>query len=87
MAPYSQWTMEESLARTGLRRFVGHGGERPAQDETAEAAERCEPALHAPQRWGLSAEAVAPLGAHLAQCWLRFRGCFTTRTRHTSEHA
>jgi len=66
MAPYSQWTLEESLAGTGLRRFVGHWRERPAQDETAEASERCEPALHAPQRWGLSAEAVAHLGAHLA---------------------
>jgi len=87
MAPYSQWTLEESLAGTGLRRFVGHWRERPAQDETAEASERCEPALHAPQRWGLSAEAVAHLGAHLAQFWLRFRGCFTTRTRDTSEHA
>src|SRR5712691_5934254 len=67
MAPYSQWTLEESLAGSGLRRFVGHWRERPAQDETAEASERCEPALHAPQRWGLSAEAVAHLGAHLAQ--------------------
>ena len=44
--------LEESLARTGLRRFVGHGREQPAQAETAEAYESCEPALHAPQRWG-----------------------------------
>src|SRR5947208_4128303 len=55
MAPYPERTLEESLAGTGLRRFVGHWRERPAQDETAEASERCEPALHAPQRWGLSA--------------------------------
>ena len=87
MAPYPERTLEESLTGTGLRRFVGHWREQPAQDETAEASERCEPALHAPQRWGLSAEAVAHLGAHLAQFWLRFRGCFTTRTRDTSEHA
>src|SRR5262249_13474045 len=50
-------------------------------------SERCEPALHVPRRWGLSAEAVAHLGAHLFQFWLRFRGCFTTRTRDTSERA
>jgi SRSO17 transposase len=30
---------------------------------------------------------VAHLGDHLLQFWLRFRGCFTTRTRDTSEHA
>src|SRR5262245_24408980 len=87
MAPYPEWTLEESRAGTGLQWLVGHGRARPAQDEPAEASERCEPALHAPQRWGLSAEAVAHLGDHLLQFWLRFRGCFTTRTRDTSEHA
>ncbi len=87
MAPYPEWTLEESRAGTGLRWLVGHGRARPAQDEPAEAYERCEPALHAPRRWGLSAEAVAHLGDHLSQFWLRFRGCFTTRTRDTSEHA
>ena len=87
MAPYPERTLEESLAGTGLRRFVGHWREQPAQDETAEAYERCEPALAAPRRWGLSAEAVAHLGDHLSQFWRRFRGCFTTRTRDTSEHA
>src|SRR2546430_6536389 len=73
MAPYPERTLEESLAGTGLRRFVGHWREQPAQDETAEAYERCEPALAAPRRWGLSAEAVAHLGDHLSQFWLRFR--------------
>jgi len=87
MALYPERPLEESLARTGLRRFVGHGREQPAQDETAEAYESCEPAFHAPQRWGLSAEAVAHLGDRLYQFWLRFRGGFTTRTRDTSEHA
>ena len=62
MAPSPEWTLEESRAGTGLRRLVGHGRERPAQDKPAEASERCEPALHAPRRWGLSAEAVATLG-------------------------
>jgi SRSO17 transposase len=87
MAPYPEWTLEESLAGTGLRRLVGQWRERPAQDEPAEASEGCEPALHAPRRWGLSAEAVAHLGDRLSQFWLRFRGCFTTRTRDTSAHA
>src|SRR5262250_1404027 len=87
MAPYPEWTLDDSLAGTGLQRFVGHGREQLAQDETAEADESCEPALHAPQRWGLSAEAVAHLGDRLYQFWLRFRGGFTTRTRDTSEHA
>ena len=87
MAPYPEWTLEESLAGTGLRWFVGNGRERPAQDGTAEAYESYEPALHAPRRWGLSAEAVAHLGNRLSQFWLRFRGSFTTRTRDTSEHA
>jgi SRSO17 transposase len=87
MAPYPEWPLEESLASTGLRRFVGHWQERLAQDETAKASERCEPALDVPRRWGLSAEAVAHLGDHLSQFWRRFRGCFTTRTRDTSEHA
>ena len=30
---------------------------------------------------------MAPLGDHLLQFWLRFRSCFTPRTRDTSEHA
>ena len=48
MAPYPEWPLEESPAGTGLRWLVGHGRARPAQDEPAEAYERCEPALHAP---------------------------------------
>jgi SRSO17 transposase len=87
MAPSPEWPLEERLAGTGLRRFVAHGRERPAQDEPSEVSERCEPALPAPRRWGLSAEAVAHLGDRLSPFWLRFRGCFTTRTRDTSEHA
>jgi SRSO17 transposase len=87
MAPSPAWTLEERLARTGRRRFVSQGRERPAQDEPIEVAERCEPALHAPRRWGLAAEAVTPLRERLSQFWLRFRGCFTTHTRDTSAHA
>ena len=87
MAPSPEWTLEESRAGTGLRQLVGHWRERPAQNEAADAYEYCEPALHAPRRWGLSAEAVAHLGDHLSQFWRRFRGCFTTRTRDTSERA
>ena len=87
MALYPERPLEASLAGAGLRRFVGYGRQQLAQDETAEAYESCEPALHAPQRWGLAAEAVAHLGDRLYQFWLRFRGGFTTRTRDTSEHA
>jgi len=87
MAPYPAWPLEESRAGTGLRWWGGHGRAQPVPDEPVEASERCEPALHAPQRWGLSAEAVAHLGDCLFQFWLRFRGCFTTRTRDTSVHA
>jgi hypothetical protein len=87
MAPYPAWPLEESRAGTGLRQLVGHWRERPAQNEAADAYEYCEPALHAPRRWGLSAEAVAHLGDRLCQCWRRFRGGFTTRTRATSERA
>ena len=87
MAPSPEWPLEENLAIAGLQRLVGHGQERPAPDKLAEAYESCEPALQGPQRWGLSADAVANLGDCLYQFWLRFRGCFTTRTRNTSEHA
>src|SRR4030095_15214302 len=87
MAPYPEWTLEESRAGPGLRQLVGPWRERPAQKETAGAYEYCEPALHALRRWGLSAEAVAHLGDHLLQFWLRFRSCFTTRTRDPSAEA
>jgi len=87
MAPYPEWILEERLAGTGWHRLSEHGQERPASVEPAEASACGEPALHAPPRWGLSAEAVAHLGDHLLQFWLRFRGCFTTRTRDTSAHA
>ena len=87
MARYPEWTLEESPAGPRLQRFVGNGRKWPAQAGTAEAYKSYEPALHAPQRWGLSAEAVAHLGDRLSQFWLRFRGSFTTRTRDTSEHA
>lgn len=40
-----------------------------------------------PTRWGLPQEAVADLGNRLRQTWSRFRACFKTKTRDTSEHA
>ncbi len=43
--------------------------------------------LHAPHRWGLSAEAVSTVGERLYGFWLRFRDCFKTRTRDTSAKA
>lgn len=87
MAPDPAWPLEESRAGTGLRHLVGHWRERPAQNEPADADEYGEPAWPAPRRWGRSAAAVAHLGAHLLQFWLRFRSCCTTRTRDPSAHA
>jgi SRSO17 transposase len=40
-----------------------------------------------PARWGLSASVVADLGQRLHAFWLRYRDCFRTRTRDTSENA
>ena len=40
-----------------------------------------------PQRWGLPAEAVADLADRLQRVWFRFRDCFKTKTRDTSQHA
>ena len=87
MAPYPEWILEECLAGTGWHRLSEHGRERPASVEPAEASACGEPALHAPQRWGLSAEAVAHLGDHLLQFWLRFRGCFTGSVANIAQGA
>jgi SRSO17 transposase len=40
-----------------------------------------------PRRWGLSSQAIANLGNRLRDFWSRFRPCFKTKTRNTSEHA
>lgn len=40
-----------------------------------------------PQRWGLPAEAVADLADRLRRVWSRFRGCFKTQTRDSSQQA
>lgn len=40
-----------------------------------------------PARWGLSASVAADLGERLHAFWLRYRDCFRTRTRDTSENA
>jgi SRSO17 transposase len=39
------------------------------------------------QHWGLPDEAAADLAGRLRQMWARFRSCYTTRTRDTSEYA
>jgi SRSO17 transposase len=39
------------------------------------------------ERWGLPAEAVADLAARMRRTWERFRHCFKTQTRDTSENA
>jgi len=40
-----------------------------------------------PERWGLPAKVVCGLGNALREFWSRFRHCFRTRTRDTSEYA
>ena len=39
------------------------------------------------QRWGLPKEAVDDLANRLRRIWSRFKKCFMTKTRDTSEHA
>jgi len=43
--------------------------------------------LHSPARWGLPADVVDDLGARLHRFWQRFRACFATRTRDSSQLA
>ena len=43
--------------------------------------------IYEPTRWGLPREAVADLGDRLRRDWVRFRACFKTTTRDSSEHA
>lgn len=40
-----------------------------------------------PRSWGLSSPAIANLGNRLRDFWSRYRPCFKTKTRNTSEHA
>lgn len=49
--------------------------------------EQDEKNLFDPERWGLPLEGVETLAEKLHWHWERFRECFTTRTRDTSEHA
>jgi len=46
-----------------------------------------ESSLFDPQRWGLPTEAITNLAERLRGIWSRFRACFKTKTRDTSEHA
>ena len=87
MPPWDTLPLEQSPAWATQRRFVGQYGERPAENERAEAAESGVWDLYAPSRWGLSAEAISTVGARLYEFWLRFRDCFKTRTRDTSANA
>ena len=87
MASCHKLTLEDSRERVPLPRFGGDDRERPVDDATAEAFDSLKGALHDPQRWGLSAEAIGTLGARLYEFWQRFRGCFKTCTRDTSGRA
>src|SRR5438132_3752606 len=87
MPPWDTLPLEQRPAGATQRQFVGQYGERPADNERAEAAESCVWDLHDPSRWGLSAEAISTVGARLYEFWLRFRDCFKTRTRDTSANA
>ena len=87
MQSWETLPLEHSPAGAVPRWFVGHHGEWSAADEPTEAAESDVRDLHDPCRWGLSAEATAPVGARLYEFWRRCRDCFTTRTRGTSANA
>ncbi len=56
-----------------------------AYTEQAEHSEKSP--LFDAQRWGLPTEAIADLASRLRRVWSRFRACFTTKTRDTSEYA
>ena len=87
MPPWDKLPLEQRPAGTTQQRFIGQHGERPAENEMAEAAGSCMWDLHDPSRWGLSAEAISTVGERLYEFWLRFRACFKTRTRDTSANA
>src|SRR5215510_14652884 len=80
-------TLEDSRDRGPLPWCGGDDRERPAADAAAEAFDSLQGALHDPQRWGLSAEAIGTLGERLYEFWQRFHGCFKPSTRDTSGHA
>src|SRR5215471_14840327 len=79
--------LEDSRDRGPLPWFGGDNRERPAADAAAEAFDSLKGALHDPQRWGLSAEAIGTLGARIYESWQRFHGCCKTSTRDTSGYA
>ena len=57
------------------------------QEEVAEAMEATTTAIHDPARWGLAAGTVAEVAERLREVWGRYRACFATKTRDTSEIA
>jgi SRSO17 transposase len=87
MASCHKLTLEDSHDRGPLPWFGGDNRERPADDTAAEVLHSLQGALHDPQRWGLSSQAIGTLGERLYEFWQRFRGCFKTSTRDTSGHA
>ena len=88
MASCHKLTLEDSHHDRGpLPWFGGDNRERPADDTAAEVFNSWQGALHDPQRWGLSSQAIGTLGERLYKFWQRFRGCFKTSTRDTSGRA
>src|SRR5438445_4215652 len=87
MQSWDKLPLEQSPAGATQRQWVGQPREWPADNKTAEAVESAVRDLYDPCRWGLSAEAISTVGERLYEFWLRFRDCFTTRTRDTSANA
>ena len=87
MASRHKLTLEDSHDRGPLPWCGGDNRARPADDTAAEVFHSVQGALHDPQRWGLSPQAIGTLGERLYEFWQRFRGCFKTSTRDTSGHA
>jgi hypothetical protein len=62
MPPWDTLPLEQRSAGATQRQFVGQYGERPADNEIAEAAESCVWDLHDPSRWCPSTAVLPTVG-------------------------
>ncbi len=71
------------------KKTKAEGGSSSAKTKSSpqEAGEASGESVFAPQRWGLAPSMDQELPAQLHAFWQRYRDCFKTRTRDTSEYA